>query len=174
MKKSAILCISIILLLSGVKTSRGDSQNAFVPDNFNGFFRQETYGSEKQKANSPISASLVFQEGENGFKYAVYAPYFISPSFQREYAIQGIPVKKFLPEKAKDDDYRRIIQSAWPDLTSGDMKQAVKAVKDWVKKNTDMPLLLITLLRRDNPVKVDGHGRTPKLIKHVSLEKESI
>jgi len=150
MKKNLTICISLILLLAGAKTSQGNSQNSLATDTFNGFFRQETYGNGKPNAKSPISASFVFQESGNGSRYAIYiSPFaFFYPKPQREYEVQGILVQKFLPEKAKDDDYRRIIQFVYPYFTSDDTKQAAKAVKDWMKKHNDTPLLLINSVWR--------------------------
>ena len=151
MKKTAIACISLMWLLTAAKISMGDSQNSFSPDKFTGYLRQETYGRGKPNANSPVSSSVLFQESENGSKYAVYVPFFVSPSFQREYTIGGILVQKFLPEKAKDDEYKRVIQSAWPDFTPADTKRVVKVIKDWMKENSDIPLLLISTLRAEPP-----------------------
>ena len=171
MKKNCVICVLLILMLPGAKTSMGVLQNSsHAPDKFNGFFRQETYRSGKQKENSPIPASLVFQEGENGSKYAVYIPFFVALFPQREYNVQGIVVQKQLPAKAKDADYRRIIQSAWPDFASGDIKKVAKDVKDWVSKNPDMPLLFINSLQRigSQPVQVEEFALMGKVLKRVS------
>jgi len=167
MKKTAIACISLMWLLTAAKIFSGDSQNSFSPDKIAGYFRQETYERGKTDANSPIPSSFLFQEGENGTKYAVYIPFFAAPSLRREYNIQCILVQKFLTENAKDDDYKRIIKSAWPDFTSADTKQAVKVVKDWMKKNPDMPLLLINTLRAELTGKSEGDVVAAKLIKRV-------
>ena len=168
MKKINVVCISLMLLLTAAKTSLGESQNSIAPEQFDGYFRQEAYGNGKPNANSPISASFVFQESGNGSKYATYIPFFAAPSPQREYKIQGILIKKFLPEKAKDDDYQRIIQSTWPDFTSSDTKQAIKTIKDWMKKNPDMPLLLVNSLRAEPPFKFEKPMGPKPPIKRVS------
>jgi len=168
MKKLVIACISLMLLLTTAKTSLGESQNSIAPEQFDGYFRQEAYVSSKPNANSPISGLFLFQESGNGSKFAVYIPFFFAPSPQREFKIQGLFIKKFLPEKANNEDYRRIILSAWPDFTSGDTKQAIKVIKDWMKKNPDIPLLLVNLLHRvEPPVKDAKHFEAPKQIKKV-------
>jgi len=154
---NSIIYILLILLISGVNILPVYSQDSKPTlDEFRGFFSQETYGNDKTKRDSPISASFVFQEGEDGSKYAVYIPFYVSLPILREYKIEGILSQKFLPQNAKVADYLRIIQSAFPDLTPYDTEQAAKSVKNWMKKNSNMPLLLVNSLQRVNPpVEVD-------------------
>ena len=157
------------MLLLAVNASPGYSQNSSPAlEEFRGLFSPETYGSGKTNAGSRISSSFVFQESGDGSKYAVYIPfYFLFPP-RHEYAVQGVSLQKFLPEKAKDADYRRIVQSAWPDFTSAETKQVAKTVKDWVKKNPNMPLLLVNSLQRVNtPVKIGSPVGVLKQVNHV-------
>jgi len=173
MKRTAIFCTLLILLLTAAKTSRSEPGNSPVPGSFDGFFRQAAYGRGKPNANSPISSSFMFQEGGNGSKYAVYIPFYLTPSLKYEYKIQGVSVRQFLPENAKDEDYRRIIQTTWPNYNSNDIKQAVKTVKDWIKKNPDIPLLLVNSSRRaESLIKFSEYNRRGKHVQEGKLIKQ--
>jgi TonB family protein len=171
--KNFILC-SLLMIFTCVGTVRGDSKDSQgEPEqkNFRGYFVRETSesGVKASGKNKPISAEAVFRESESGEKYVFTMPFFANLSPRHEYDVQGIVVQDYLPEKAKDADYRQIAQAAWPDSTPSEIKNAAKTVKAWIKKHPGMPLLLVNTLRRarDQQYKVDGRVQESKLLKKV-------
>lgn len=169
------LCLAMITLF-GLNTSFGQtsaSPAASLQESFRGTLQQEP-NSDKDEANSP---SIVFVESNSGEKYSTITHqsfYRLVP--QREYILNGIVVRKHLPDKAISSDYMQLVQSAWPDMETTVLKYKAKKVEDSINKNPKKSLVLVCSLRkadspsgqRRNQIKIDGNIQKPSLIKRVT------
>jgi TonB family protein len=169
-------CIALTILISiGASFGNPPSSQAESPqESFRGSFSQDLSEALASDKDSLISPSLVFIESNSGKKYATFAQFFYNLSLRREYLLEGIVVQKHLPAKSKSGDYKRIVQLAWPDISSSDLKLAAKNVEAWIKKNPDKPLLLISSIRpefsqmrKGPPIDVEGRVQSSKLISRV-------
>jgi TonB family protein len=160
------LCLALIAL-PGLGTSFGQTsapQAASLQESFRGTFQQES------------NSEVVFLESNGGVKYSTITQSFYKLVPQQEYVLNGIVVQKHLPNKAKLDDYVRLVQSAWPDIDSATLKYKAKKVEDWIRKNPEKPLVLMCSLHRADapagqgrkPIEISGKMPKPRLIKKVA------
>jgi TonB family protein len=118
---------------------------------------------------------VVFIESQEGKRYTALSRFLFYLSSKREYLVDGVVAQKYLPEKTKAADYRRVVGAAWPDMDPKDLKRAAKQVQAWVKKHSNAPLLLVNGIRRekppggseDDPLEVPGRVQESKLIRRV-------
>ncbi len=170
-------CIASFIL-TGAGASLGNpaiQQSESPQEIFRGSFSQDLSEAVDLDKDSPISSSFVFIESSSGQKHAILTQSFYNLSLRREYLVKGIVVQKHLPAKSKSEDYKRMVQMAWPDISSSNLKFAAKKVESWVKKHPGNPLLLICSVSRAAlpqttrrpPIDVASAVQTSRLIHRV-------
>lgn len=170
-------CLTLVLLFDVAICLKNTaySQAESFQEKLRGSFSKDPTSNVGAETDNLIFPSIAFLESDGGEKYAIYSRSFFNLYPGREYIVNGVRVRKHLPDKPKSVDYRQLIQSAWPDIESVDLRSITPKIEAWIKNNPSKQLLLISSVhiadslpfQDRNPLRVEENVQMSKLIKRV-------